>query len=93
MARVQRRKVDETQVHALAQLKGLIANEEHARDMRLDDVHRLIAVAVARRVAQEGADLALLVVGERKDGIGHWLTLRLGCSRRWEQSTDRCPRL
>ena len=64
-------KVDEAQVHALAQLVGVVAGEEHARDVRLDDVDALRAVAIRRGVAEEGADLALLVVGVGEDRFRH----------------------
>ena len=69
VARMQGREIDEAQVHALAQLVGVLADEEDARDMRLDDVDALIAAAVRRRIAQEGADLALLLVGECKHRV------------------------
>ena len=70
VAGVQRREVDEAQVHALAQLVGVLADEEHARDVRLDDVDggerrgRTHAGSL-----QEGANLALLVVGERENRV------------------------
>jgi hypothetical protein len=64
VAGVQRREVDEAQVHALAQLVGVLTNKEHAGAVGLDDVDALIAAAVRGGVAEEGADLALFLVGE-----------------------------
>ncbi len=64
VAGVQRREVDEAQVHPLAQLVGVLTHEEHPRDVRLDDVDSLIATAIRGGVTEEGADLALFLVGE-----------------------------
>ena len=78
---VQRREVDEAQMHALAQLVGVIADEEYAGDVRLDDVDAGGARSIGRGIAQEGADLALLVVGERKYGVVRHGTCRLASVR------------
>ena len=77
VAGVQRREVDEAQMHALAQLVGVIADEEDARDVRLDDVDAGGVRSVGRGIAQEGADLALLLVGEREYGVVRHGTCRL----------------
>src|SRR6185312_2159026 len=60
---------DEAQVHALAQLVGIVADEEYPRDVRLDDLDGHIGAAVSRGIAQERADIALLVVGEREHPV------------------------
>ena len=69
VARMQRREIDEAQVHALAQLVGILADEEDARDVRFNDVDAFAVRSVRSRIAQEGADLALFLVGEGEDRI------------------------
>ncbi len=50
---VQRREVDEAQMHALAQLVGILADEKDPGDVRLDNVDGGSARAVGRGVAEE----------------------------------------
>ncbi len=67
VTRMQRREIDEAQVHALAQLVGILADEKDAGDVGFNDIDGFAARSVRRRIAQEGANLALLVVGEGED--------------------------
>ncbi len=75
VAREQRREIDEAQVHALPDLVGLVARQEYARDVGLDDVDARHRRTVRGGRAHQRHDRALLVVGWRSGRDRHEMAL------------------
>ena len=87
VARMQRREIDEAQVHPLAQLVGILADEKDAGDVGFNDINVFAVRSVRSRIAQEGADFALLVVGEGEDRFQACAYLKAGRGSR----KRKCP--